>query len=152
MCGILTFIEKLNIEQADDQCFPLATGSFVLWVSIPPKKTTDSTWSFLGKQSVYASKDVPSAPLTIQIDVPVTEKLGPKRLEPIKQNVAISVEIVITGMSQSCISGDLLEYILPDKLARPNATVPRTPRKPRAPLLQEGDDGTITTPSKRQRK
>ena len=150
--GILAFIERLRMSMDDTDALPLSTGYFNLWISIPPKENTPTNYSFVGKRSVFASKDFPAAPLTVQIDVPVIEKLGTKRLEPIKTNSAVAVQVMITGMSRSCICGELLEYALTDKLARPNSKAPCTPRKQRPPLLEPGDDGAAASPSKRQKK
>ena len=98
------------------------------------------------------SKELPSAPLTVQIDVPIVQKLGTKRLEPIKINAGIYVQMVITGMDQSCIRGDMLEYFLTDRIERPNAPIKASPRKPRAPLITQGDVGDAASASKRQKK
>ena len=150
--GILSFLEKQEFTCSDTYTLPPASANFTLWVSIPPKQTTPDTCSFMGKQTVYASKDIRSAPLTAQIDVPVNEKLGTKRLEPIKASVGISVQLIVTGMEKCCITGELLEYILTDKLERPNIKQKSTPKRPRAPIIQQGEDGPAPTPSKKQRK
>ena len=152
LSAVLTFIERLEITVEEGFILPPTTGTFTLWVSIAPKETTPSTYSFVGKRTVYASKDLPAAPLTVQVDVPIVKKLGTKRLEPIKSNVGISVQVIVTGMEKCCLSGDLLEYTLTDKLERPNDKPKITPRRPRAPILEHGDDGAKATPSKKQKK
>ena len=110
LAGVLTLCEKLTYEPENDGPFPSATGSFIVWVAVPPKETNPSTCSFVGKQTVYASKDIPSAPFTIQVDIPITPKLGTKRLEPIKISCGLFVNVAITGVEQACLFGELLEY------------------------------------------
>ena len=150
--GILSFLEKQEFTCSDTYVLPPASASFTLWVPVPPKENTPVIYSFVGKQTVYASKDMPTAPLTVQIDVPVNQKLGTKRLEPIKASVGISVQLIVTGMEKSCITGELLEYILTDKLERPNIKPKVTPKRPRALIIQEGEDGQAASPSKKHRK
>ena len=101
---------------------------------------------FQVKTSCYVGPDLPTAATTIQLTA-TKESLSEKRVKFLKKNVAVLMDFVIVDFSERCLFGDITEFVLSDKMSRPDEEVRTPSRRRTVPLL-----APVDTPSKIETK